>query len=91
MFIEILAFNADSVDPDPTPRSAASDPGLYCLPMSRLWDAKIKWIIFLYSSQFLTNTMRLNYYKTIYVRFLSQVEEFLLQSDAYCINWKVPK
>ena len=31
-------FHANSVDPDQTPRSAASDLGLNCLPMSLLWD-----------------------------------------------------
>ena len=38
-FIEIPVFNANSVDPDQTPRSAASDLGLHCLLMSLLWDA----------------------------------------------------
>ena len=33
-FIEIPVFNANSVDPDQTPRSAASDLGLHCLPLS---------------------------------------------------------
>ena len=37
-------FNANSVDPDQTPRSAAFDPGLYCLPMSLLWDDRLKWV-----------------------------------------------
>ena len=32
----------NSVDPDQTPRSAASDLGLHCLPMSILRDAKKK-------------------------------------------------
>ena len=32
---------ANSVDPDQTPRSAASDLGLHCLSMSLLWDAGI--------------------------------------------------
>ena len=41
--IEIPVFNANSVDPDQTPRSAASDLGLHCLPMSLLWDARHKW------------------------------------------------
>ena len=35
-FIEI-SVNANSVDPDQTPRSAASDLGLHCLPISILW------------------------------------------------------
>ena len=39
-------INANSVDPDQTPRSAASDLGLHCLPMSHLWDAWHKWANF---------------------------------------------
>ena len=35
-FIEIPIFNANSVDPDQTLHSAASDLGLHCLPMSHL-------------------------------------------------------
>ena len=34
--------NANSVDPDQTPRSAASDLGLHCLPVSDLWHARHK-------------------------------------------------
>ena len=30
---------------DQTPRSAASDLGLHCLPISHLWDARLKWVI----------------------------------------------
>ena len=44
MFIEIPEFNANSVDPNQTSRSAASDLGLHCLPMSPKWDAKLKWV-----------------------------------------------
>ena len=40
-FVESPLFNANSVDPDQTPRSAASDLGLYCLPLSLLWDARL--------------------------------------------------
>ena len=43
-FIEIPEFNANSIDPDQTPRSAASDLGLHCLPISLLWDARLKWV-----------------------------------------------
>ena len=39
-FMQILVFNANSVDPDQTPRFAASDLRLYCWPMSLLWDAR---------------------------------------------------
>ena len=35
-------LNANSVDPDQTPRSAASDLGLCCLQISLLWDATLK-------------------------------------------------
>ena len=37
-------INANSVDPDQTPRSAASDLGLHRLLMSHLWDARHKWV-----------------------------------------------
>ena len=37
-------FNANSVDTDQTSHSAASDLGLYCLPMSLLWDPRLKWV-----------------------------------------------
>ena len=43
-FVERSALNANSVDPDQTPRSAASDLDLHCLPMSHLWDARHKWV-----------------------------------------------
>ena len=42
--MEIIELNANSVDPDQTPRSAASDLGLHCLPMFLLWDARHKWV-----------------------------------------------
>ena len=41
-FIEISVFNANSVDPDQTPHSAASDQELHCLPMSLLRDTRLK-------------------------------------------------
>ena len=37
-------LNANSVEPDQTPCSAASDLGLHCLPMSLLWDASLIWV-----------------------------------------------
>ena len=33
-FIETPVFNANSVDPNQTPRLVTSDMGLHCLPMS---------------------------------------------------------
>ena len=44
MFTEIPILNANSVDPDQTLHSVASDLGLYCLPTSLLWDARHKWV-----------------------------------------------
>ena len=41
-FVEISDSNANSADPDQTPRSAASDLGLHSLSMSFLWDARLK-------------------------------------------------
>ena len=41
---EIPEFNANSVDPDQAPRSAASDLGLHSLPMSLAWDARPKFL-----------------------------------------------
>ena len=42
--IKITVLNANSVDPDQMPRSAASDLDLHYLPMSLLWDAMLKWV-----------------------------------------------
>ena len=43
-FVEISEFYANKVDPDQTSRSAASDLGIHRLPMSLLWDARLKWV-----------------------------------------------
>ena len=43
-FVIISELISNSVDSDQTPRSAASDLGLYCLPMSLLWDSRLKWV-----------------------------------------------
>ena len=42
--IEIPVLNANSVDPDQMPRSAASDLGPHCLSMSLLWDVRLNWV-----------------------------------------------
>ena len=44
IIIIIPVDNANSVDPDQTPRSVASDMSLLCLHMSLLWDARLKCI-----------------------------------------------
>ena len=41
-YVEIPVINVDSVDPDQTLPSAASDLDLHSLPMFFLWDAKHK-------------------------------------------------
>ena len=41
-FIEIPVFNANSVEPDQTPHSVASDLALNCLSMSLLWDTRVQ-------------------------------------------------
>ena len=48
-FFIFILFRIDipvknSEDPDQTPRSAASDLGLHCLPVSQNWDAKFMWV-----------------------------------------------
>ena len=40
MFVEMSVLNENSVDPDQTPSTAASDLGLYCLTMHIVRDAK---------------------------------------------------
>ena len=40
----ISELNANSIDPDQTPHSVASDQGLHCLPVSHLWDARHNWV-----------------------------------------------
>ena len=41
-FIESLVFDENSVYPDQTLPSVASDLGLHCLSMSLLWDTRHK-------------------------------------------------
>ena len=42
--IEIPIFNANSVDPNQTPCSAAYDLSLHCLPMSLERESRHKWV-----------------------------------------------
>ena len=42
-YFEYKFLKANSVDPDQTPHSAASELGLHCLPRSRLWEARHIW------------------------------------------------
>ena len=45
-YFEYLFLLAITEDPDQTPRSAASDLSLHCLPMSQKWDARLIWVKF---------------------------------------------
>ena len=47
-FKKISVLNANSVNPDQMPCSAACDLGLHNLPMSLLWDARHKWSFTVY-------------------------------------------
>ena len=51
MFCKISELNANSVDPDQMPHSEASDLGLHCLPISLLWDARLKWVTSQYCNE----------------------------------------
>ena len=44
MFNRKNELNANGVDPDQTPRSAASDLDLNCSPTPLLWEASHKWV-----------------------------------------------
>ena len=43
-FTEIPVFNANSVDPDQMPHSAASDLDLHCMPITLLRVSRLKWV-----------------------------------------------
>ena len=58
-------INANSVDADQMPHSAASDLGLHCLPMSHLWDIKHKWVKFTVKIGYIKNSFTYDYYGTI--------------------------
>ena len=54
---------ANSGDPDQTPRSAASDPGLRCVPSTILRVSRLQWVKSLYWHQIFTlgsNVVNLN-------------------------------
>ena len=62
---------ANSGDPDQTPRSAASDLGLHCLPITLLWVSRLQWVnisLFQYLSPQCLNVnvrrIRLVFFKT---------------------------
>ena len=52
----IPELNANSVDPDQMPHSAASDLGLHCLPVSHSWDTRL--------NGFMTVTITVLFYMT---------------------------
>ena len=46
---------ANSGDPDQTPRSAASDLSLHCLPITLLGVSRLKWVKCLFRNVFVFN------------------------------------
>ena len=44
MFYETPVFNTNSIESNQTTHSVASDLDLHCLPLSLLWDARLKWV-----------------------------------------------
>ena len=63
--MEILVFDVNCVDPDQTPRSAASDLVLHCFSMSILWDARHIWVklpylLYVFGKTGLSKQCRLN-------------------------------
>ena len=70
-------INANSIDPDQTPRSAASDLGLHCLPMSHLWDVRHKWVNKynkMYGSRFVLIPTKVYMYVTQFCIFYALLE-----------------
>ena len=47
-YFEQTLLLVNSEDPDETPRAAASDRGLHCLPISKEWGARLTWVKFDY-------------------------------------------
>ena len=66
-FRNIPVFNANTLEPDQVPCSAASDLGLDCLPMSLLWDARHKSV-----KQFFTINRLLVVIRTLHVSMYSR-------------------
>ena len=62
--IEISELNANIVDTGQRSHSVASDLGLHYLPMSILWDSKLKWVKLIYfvsSEQIIMKSVKLQY------------------------------
>ena len=66
---------ANSEDPDQMPRSAASDLGLHCLPMTQKWDVGLYGLNFIGKTCFKEKT-----YHIRYVWFLIPFSSFWVQS-----------
>ena len=64
-FIEGPVLNANSVAPDQSSPSVASALGLYCLPMSLLWNAKHIWVNGIY--QLIKYVLLLSCFYTAYM------------------------
>ena len=80
IFIETPMFNVNSVDPDQTPLSAASDLDLHCLPMSLLWNARLKLVKPMLADVWSVSTELRLRFSCVYVSFVSngKVHRFYL-------------
>ena len=55
----MIELFANSGDPDQTPRSVASDQGLYCLPITLLGISRLQWVKTFYD-------LSINYFRVCY-------------------------
>ena len=87
---KVSELNANSVDPDQTPRSAASDLGLHCLPMPHLWDVRL--------NRVRQNGKKNNTVSNVFVSFLERgtalkkkafYQAFLLEFCSKCFPFRV--
>ena len=72
--------NANSVDPDQTPRSAAADLCLHCLPRSQTWDARHEWVNEGYSKEYI------NWSKEVKSHLIFPTSIYLIQNHLYLIH-----
>ena len=65
---------ANSGDPDQTPRSAASDQGLHCLPITLLRVSQLQWVnilVTVLADHFFSNSLNISLSKKIHIHTLN--------------------
>ena len=88
-------LHASRVDPNQRPRSAVSDQGLHCLPMSLLWDARLKWVKDNQDNTYLIKWVKDNQDNTYLIKWVkdNQDNTYLIkrvkdnQDKTYLIKW----